>query len=78
VARAVIDHYWEQKPAPWPLTLLADCRRYQVLPRAGGRMDQNSGEMYLMRVADRALEFARKPAAKWDKDDLKYFDWVRG
>jgi hypothetical protein len=78
VARAVIDHYWQEQPAPWPLTLLADCRRYQTLPRSGGRIDQDATEMYLMRVADRALEFARTPAADWDEDDMKYFDWVNG
>jgi hypothetical protein len=76
VARAVIDHYWERRPAPWPLMLLADCHRYRALPRGGGRLDQDRGEMYLMRVAERAMEFAQKKSANWDKDDLKYFDWV--
>jgi hypothetical protein len=76
VARAVIDHYWQEKPAPWPLTLLADCRRYQTLPRGGGRLDQQPQEMYLLAIAERAVEFANTPAAQWSQRDLAYYDWV--
>lgn len=58
-------------PQPWALELHLLCERFKTLPRAGGIMDQELFELYMMQRAATILAIYDMSLAELTEQDLR-------